>query len=148
MGERAFPFRRLNNPDTDQPVRRLKFIGPFFEQRFANQHNPIQTFDDVIEYVSHHTKQQNTALFERVFRNARWVNGHQNVARCIGVVARSRRPPHRQAIAEYNRFAWNAMVLYLRRNMTDEERFTRRRGDRIPALRAPRPLLQVFPNYC
>jgi hypothetical protein len=148
MGEREFPIRRVTNPDTDQPIERLKYIGPFFQQRFAQQQNPMNVFDDVIDYVSRNSKERNTAMFKRVFRNQRWVNGHQNINRCIGAVARSRRPPHRYAIREYNRFAWNSMVIYLRRNMTDNERFTRRRQDRIPALLVPRPLVQTHPNYC
>ena len=148
-GEREFPIRRVNNPDTDQPIQRLKYIGPFFANRFQNQHNPMNTFDDIIEYVSNHNKRQNIALFQRVFINARWVDGHQNVARCIGDVARSRRPPHRYAVNHFNRFGWNSLVIYLRNNMFDRERYMRRTGqDRIPSLIPTRTLLQAYPNYC
>jgi hypothetical protein len=134
---------------SDQPIVRLKYIGPFFQNRFQQQHNPMQTFDDVIAYVSTHNKRQNTALFQRIFRNARWVEGNQNPARCIGDIARSRRPPHRYAIGRYNRFGWNSLVIYLRNNMMNNERFMQRtRQDRIPALIPTRTLIQAYPNYC
>lgn len=150
-GEREFQVRRVNNPQTDQAMTRLKYIGPYFSGRFANNQQPIQTFDDLIAYIRTHTRERNTNLFKRVFRNQRYVVGPANVARCIGAVAQSRRPPHRYMISQYNRFAWNSTVVYLRRNMLDDERYTGRAGhrsDRIPALLLPRTLIQAYPNYC
>lgn len=143
----------INNPGTEEPLNALDYIGPFLFGRFQREN--IHTFDDLIDRVAGQRRDRNIALFRRVFRNARWQPGHQNVARCVGRANRSRRPPHRYALREYNLFGWNAMVEYLRENMPAEQRYTRRRAgrrfvlaDKIPPLQGERDALAAFPNYC
>lgn len=148
-------FNRLNNPPRHRRLQSLLFIGPHFSQAFSNEIPPINTLNQLIQYISRHSKSENQAFLRRILRNPTYLIG----TRCVGkrTGPQSRNPPHNYALLQVNKMAYNSIIVYLLRNMTavQQWRLIPRRGrrparweNRIPSLIDGRTDIQAYPLRC
>lgn len=139
---------QINYPPLDAEVDELKFIGPFFKDRFRGRRvRTLRQLRDRLERMR--TKEQRTQFLMDVLLNPR-----RN--RCVGQIRRVRSSRSEEAYAnepgdyQYcvrtnNARAWHAVVTYLRS----------RRGGQMNARSLPRPRIPRDPrnrcqrrNYC
>lgn len=152
-GEHPFDKQLVRDVDPAGAPNTLMFIGPGMTANLANEN--LNTLQEIIDYVKAHTRIQNTAMFKRVFVNAKYTLSQQQAnprLRCVGKRLRSGRSPHLYSVRPYNFNGWNALQYYLTLHIPPAERFiVSRRGvhsDRIPAEEVPRLPTGAFPQYC
>ena len=112
--------RPLNNPEPNEPVRNLKFIGPLFSGRLRRQYR-INTLRQLATYMNRrHSRVRSRDFLEDVFRNVR-------VRQCVLPRWRGRR----YSVREINKLGFNAVITYMRqRRLVNNNYLPRRYGQR------------------
>lgn len=98
----------LNNPPLSDTVRGLKYIGPRFRRRFADQ--GITTLRELRDAARHQTLAQNTAMLKDILENARATDcvgepRYRNDAREAGY--------YQYCVRQENQLAWYSVITYL-----------------------------------
>ena len=133
----------VNPPVGPQLIQTLKFVGPTLQLQLAAMPSGAASLAALVTRMAGQTRRGNEAWLRARLRNPR-------AALCVGQKhsGRNHGSHNRFRVNGVNKFAWNAVITWLRGRMTVAQRYQADGSDRLPALMPTRGTAVAFPAVC